>query len=86
PSFVHLAGEALPQWEDGGVTGQLIAGSAYGLKAAAPVFSPLFYADLQLAPGASAELPTGYPERALYVASGAIECAGQAFTGGQMVV
>ena len=86
PSFVHLAGEALPQWQDGGVTGQLIAGSAYGLTAAAPVFSPLFYADLQLAPGATAELPSGYPERALYVATGAVELAGQTFTSGQMVV
>ncbi|HEY6869513.1 MAG TPA: pirin family protein [Novosphingobium sp.] len=86
PSFVHLAGEALPRWQDGGVTGQLIAGSAYGLTAAAPVFSPLFYADLQLAPGTSAGLPADYPERALYVAAGTVEVAGQRFSSGQMVV
>lgn len=86
PAFLHLAGDALPQWNDRGVQGQLIAGSAYGLTAAAPVFSPLFYADLQLSPGASAALPADYAERALYVATGSIELDGQTFGSGQMVV
>ena len=33
PSFSHHAGDDLPQWNEGGVHGQLIAGSAYGLTA-----------------------------------------------------
>src|SRR3546814_6312986 len=42
PSFAHHQGADLPQWSDGGIDGQLIAGSAYGLTAATRVHSPLF--------------------------------------------
>ncbi len=86
PSFTHLEGGDLPQWEDGGVKGQLIAGSAYGLTAGAPTYSPLFYAHLDLASGASADVPADYSERAVYVATGAIEIDGRRFDAGQMVV
>jgi len=86
PSFVHLDGADLPEWTEGGVSGQLIAGSAYGLTAAAPVFSPQFYACLDLAPGAVAELPKGYSERAVYVARGEAELGGQRLAMGQMAV
>lgn len=86
PSFTHLAGKDLPEWEERGVTGQLIAGSAYGISAAAPVFSPMFYVALQLAPGSTAELPTGHGERALYIASGAIELGGSRHDAGRMLV
>jgi redox-sensitive bicupin YhaK (pirin superfamily) len=86
PSFTHLEGDDLPSWEEDGVTGQLIAGSAYGLTAAAPIYSPLFYAHLDLTPGATAELPDGYSERAVYVASGTVEVGDQRFSAGQMVV
>ncbi|MFC3174599.1 pirin family protein [Novosphingobium bradum] len=86
PSFTHLEGADLPGWDAGGVNGQLIAGSAYGLSGAAPVHSPLFYACLQLAPGARGELPWGYSERAVYVASGAITLDGRNFGAGQMLV
>jgi redox-sensitive bicupin YhaK (pirin superfamily) len=86
PSFTHLEGDDLPSWEEHGVKGQLIAGSAYGLTAAAPIYSPLFYAHLDLAPGSTAELPTDYAERAVYVATGGIEVDGECFGAGQMVV
>ncbi len=86
PAFVHLAGAALPSWEAQGVSGQLIAGSGYGLTAGAPVFSPLVYAALVLAPGATAELPRGYPERAVYVAAGTITLGGREWQAGQMLV
>src|SRR3546814_16140899 len=59
PSFAHHQGADLPQWSDGGIDGQLIAGSAYGLTAATRVHSPLFYAHLTMTSGASAEIPTG---------------------------
>ncbi len=86
PSFSHHAGGDLPQWSDAGVHGQLIAGSAYGLTAAAKTHSPLFYAHLDLEAGAVAEIPTDQPERALYVATGAVELDGRRFEAGQMVV
>jgi redox-sensitive bicupin YhaK (pirin superfamily) len=86
PSFSHHSGSDLPQWTEGGVTGHLIAGSAYGLTAGAQTHSPLFYAHLDLAPGASAEVPGGYSERAVYIASGALEVDGRRFEAGQMLV
>ncbi len=86
PSFSHHAGDDLPQWKDGGVHGQLIAGSAYGLTAGAATHSPQFYAHLDMAPGATAEVPADHPERALYIASGAVELDGVTYSGGKMLV
>lgn len=86
PSFTHHAGHDLPQWTDAGVTGQLIAGSAYGLTAGAQTHSPLFYAHLEMAPGATAEIPSGHSERALYIAAGAVEIDGARHEAGRMLV
>ncbi len=86
PSFSHHSGDDLPQWRDGGVHGQLIAGSAYGLTAGAATHSPQFYAHLEMAPGATAEIPSGYTERALYIATGAVELGGVAYRAGKMLV
>ncbi|ASK33247.1 hypothetical protein CEK62_20190 (plasmid) [Alcanivorax sp. N3-2A] len=86
PSFSHHSSADLPQWNDAGVSGQLIAGSAYGLTAGPQTHSPLFYAHLDLAPGATAEIPNGQPERALYIATGAVELDGRRFEAGRMLV
>ena len=85
PSFTHHAGDDLPQWTDAGVTGQLIAGSAYGLTAGAQTHSLLFNAYLEMAPGATAEIPAEYNERALYVATGALEMDGARHDTGRML-
>ena len=86
PAFSHHSGDDLPQWREAGVTGQLIAGSAYGLTAGAKTLSPLFYAHLDMAAGAAAEIPGGYKERALYIASGAVEVGGTRYESGRMLV
>ena len=86
PSFSHHTDDDLPQWRDGGVHGQLIAGSAYGLTAGAATHSPQFYANLDIEPGATAEIPSGYPERAAYVATGAVEFDGVTYGAGKMLV
>lgn len=86
PSFSHHAGDDLPQWDEAGVRGHLIAGSAYGLTAGAQTHSPLFYAHLDLTSGATAEIPSGHSERALYVATGEVEVDGQTFGAGRMLV
>lgn len=86
PAFTHHAGTDLPSWSDGGVRGHLIAGSAYGLTAGARTHSPLFYAHLEMEPGAVAEVPVQYAERALYIAAGAIEQHGERYEAGQMLV
>ncbi len=86
PSFDHLSGSDLPTWNDQGVSGHLIAGSAYGLTAKTPTLSPLFYAHLALTSGAVAEVPSGYSERALYIAEGALEVDGTTYEAGKMLV
>ncbi|MGO3128256.1 MAG: pirin family protein [Luteimonas sp.] len=86
PSFSHHAGADLPEWNDNGVYGQLIAGSAYGLKANTAIHSPQFYAHLDMAPGATAEIPSGHDERALYIATGTVELGGTTYGAGRMLV
>jgi redox-sensitive bicupin YhaK (pirin superfamily) len=86
PAFSHHEGAGLPSWSGGGVRGRLIAGSAWGLTAEVPVFSPLFYAHLDLAAGADFEAPAEYPERAVYVVAGTIEHEGRAYDAGKMLV
>lgn len=86
PSFSHYAGLELPQWDEAGVVGQLIAGSAYGLTAGAQTHSPLFYAHLNMKAGATAEIPSGHTERALYIVTGAVELDGERYESGRMLV
>lgn len=86
PAFSHHEGADLPTWNEGGVSGRLIAGSAWGLKAEVKTFSPLFYAHIELQPGASFAMPHDHPERALYVASGSVEHEGRRYETGQMLV
>lgn len=86
PAFSHHSGADLPHWQEQGVSGHLIAGSAYGLTAAARTHSPLFYVHLDLAPGAVAGIPGDQPERAVYVARGAIEVDGETYGAGKMMI
>ncbi len=86
PCFSHHSGSELPQWNEAGVTGQLIAGSAYGLTAGVKTHSALFYAHLDMLQGATAEIPGGYKERALYIATGALELDGMRYEAGRMLV
>lgn len=86
PSFSHHEDGDLPQWNEPGVTGHLIAGSVHGMTAGVQTLSPLFYAHLDMAPGATAEIPTGHPERALYVATGSVEVDGVRYEAGRMLV
>lgn len=76
----------MPRFEERGVTGTLIAGSAFGAQAGVSVQSPMFYTPWTLHAGALAALPAEYPERAAYVATGEVEIDGQVLGGGKMAV
>ncbi|MGH7033937.1 MAG: pirin family protein [Stellaceae bacterium] len=86
PSFTHVDAGDLPLLEGEGVTLRVILGEAYGAKAPVPVFSPMFYADAALAPGAKLALPGAQAERAVYIAEGAVEMAGSRFESGRLMV
>jgi redox-sensitive bicupin YhaK (pirin superfamily) len=86
PAFHHHGPDDLPTYEDGGVWGRLIAGSAFGATAKVHTHSPLFYMHWEMRPGAQAALPTGHTERAAFVARGTVEAEGRAFGDGELIV
>jgi len=86
PEFAHYGSSELPVFEDGGLSMRLIAGAAFGVKSPVKTHSPLFYVHWTLAPGALAQLPQNYSERAAYVVSGQVEVGGQIYNSGQMLV
>ena len=87
PAFAHHEGDDdLPVWREGGTLGRLIAGDAFGLRAGVRTHSSLFYAHLDMAAGAKAALPNEHRERAIYVAAGTVEVAGERHRTGTMLV
>lgn len=86
PGFAHHEGDELPSYRSDGLQARLIAGQAFGARAAVKTHSPLFYVHWQLEPGTRASLPAEYPERAAYVVRGEVEVLGQTYREGQMLV
>jgi redox-sensitive bicupin YhaK (pirin superfamily) len=86
PSFAHHPAGDLPTLEEGGLWAQLIAGEAFHAKAKVRTHSPMFYVHWCLAAGARAQLPAEYPERAAYIAAGAVEVEGQRHDAGRMLI
>jgi redox-sensitive bicupin YhaK (pirin superfamily) len=86
PVFAHHASHDLPIHEDRGLWLRLLAGEAFGLRAAVRIHSPLFYVHLRLPPAARITLPREYPERAAYLVSGAVSADGAPLAPGQMIV
>ncbi len=87
PAFAHHGPDDLPTYESpDGLWARLIAGSAFGATARVKTHSPLFYVHWKLAPGARAQLGADYPERAAYVAEGAVEVDGRRCDKGRMLI
>ncbi len=86
PSFTHHGPDDLPTYEFPGLWARLLAGEAFGAKAAVKTHSPMFYVHWRLGAGAKAQIPAEYSERAAFIAKGSVEIEGRAFTPGQLVV
>jgi redox-sensitive bicupin YhaK (pirin superfamily) len=86
PAFAHHGAGDLPTYEGHGLWARLIAGEAFGAKAAVKTHSPLFYVHWALRAGARAELPAEYPERAAYIVAGLVEVEGRGYEAGRMLV
>ncbi|HET9597900.1 MAG TPA: pirin family protein [Anaeromyxobacteraceae bacterium] len=86
PSFAHTPAEALPAVEGDGVRLRVIAGALHGARSPVPVLSETLYADAALAPGARLEIPAEHEERAVLVAEGAVEVAGERHGAGRLLV
>ena len=72
PTFEHYDASAVPVLEDGGVTTRVIAGSLFGTTSGVRTSSPLFYAEIRMAPGSTLRLSPEYDERAAFVVEGAV--------------
>lgn len=86
PAFAHHESADLPEQEDEGVWLRLLAGEAFGLRAAVKTHSPLFYAHVTLESGARIALPGDYAERAAFVVSGEVESFGEVIAPTRMAV
>jgi redox-sensitive bicupin YhaK (pirin superfamily) len=86
PSFQHYDAASLPSIEDGGVRARVIAGSAFGKTSPVGMLSEWLYAEVVLAPSASAPLDPDQEERAIYVAEGAVDIAGETFEAPRLLI
>ena len=86
PAFVHHDVGELPRIEGEGKRVRVIMGQAYGATSPAEFPQPCFYAEAILAPGAILPLDPEYDERAIYIASGEIDIAGDRFEAGRLLV
>jgi redox-sensitive bicupin YhaK (pirin superfamily) len=86
PGFTHYGSSDLPLVEEHGLRLRVLAGEAFGVKAAVKIHSPMFYVHAELQRAGRLALPDGYAERALFVVSGAVEADDQTFHAGQMLV
>jgi redox-sensitive bicupin YhaK (pirin superfamily) len=86
PSFLHVGAQDLPQLEGEGVRLRLIAGAMFGASSPVKTATDMIYADVALLPGARLPVPAEHEERAVYVAEGTVNVAGQRFEAGRLVL
>ncbi|MEL6300397.1 MAG: pirin family protein [Pseudomonadota bacterium] len=86
PRFDHYPMDVLPTTEIDGIAIRIIAGRAFGLEAPVPFSHPIAYADCEAQQEATLEVPSGFSERALYVAEGSVKIGSEVFEAGQMIL
>jgi redox-sensitive bicupin YhaK (pirin superfamily) len=86
PSFQHFDAASLPVVTDGGMRARVIAGAAFGVKAPVGMLSDWFYVEVALTAGTSAPLDPDHEDRAVYVADGTVEIAGERFNGPSLLI
>lgn len=86
PGFWHYDSSQLPVFSEGGLTGRIIAGRLAGVESPVKTDSPQFYVHWQLQAGTRVSLPAEYSERAVYVANGEVDVAGQRVDVGNMAL
>jgi redox-sensitive bicupin YhaK (pirin superfamily) len=86
PAFVHHGAGELPGIDGEGKRARVVIGSAYGAASPVAFPHPAFYVDAALEPGSVLPLDPDYEERAVYVAAGGIDIAGDRFDQGRLLV
>ena len=86
PAFAHHGADELPRVTGEGKRVRLVMGESYGVRSPVEFPHPALFAEAVLAPGAVLPLDPLYDERAVYVASGEIDVAGDSFGEGRLLV
>ncbi len=86
PQFAHHSADELPGIDGEGKRARVVIGAAYGAHSPVAFPHPAFYIDAALEPGATLPLDPDYEERAVYVAAGEIEIAGDRFSEGRLLI
>jgi redox-sensitive bicupin YhaK (pirin superfamily) len=86
PTFQHFDASVLPQISDNGMTARVIAGSMFGKTSPVGMLSDWFYGEVLLNAGTSAPLDADHEERAIYVAEGEVEIAGDRFEAPRLLI
>ena len=86
PAFAHHGTDELPRIAGEGKRVRLVMGAAYGARSPVEFPHESLFAEVVLAPGAVLPLDPDYDERAVYIASGEIDIAGDTFTQGRLLV
>lgn len=86
PCFDHYPEEGLPEYRTEGVTARLIMGEGFGERSPVKTYSPTHYATVELAQGASLELPSEPNELAVYVVAGDAQLGGTPLSTGTLGV
>jgi len=77
PSFAHHPKATLPVRANAGVEMTVVAGHAFGLRSPVQVLSETLYVSIDLAAGATLQIPSEHAERALYPVSGELQLDGE---------
>lgn len=86
PDFTHYPAGDLPQVHRDGAALRVLIGEAFGERSPVATLSALVYVDVSLSAGAVLPVETDYPERAVYVVSGGVECAGERLGEAELLV
>jgi redox-sensitive bicupin YhaK (pirin superfamily) len=86
PAFAHHGTDELPHITGDGKRVRLVMGQAYGARSPLDFPHDGLFAEAVLASGSVLPLDPDYDERAVYVASGEIDIAGETFGEGRLLV
>ncbi|MDR7212382.1 pirin family protein [Flavobacterium piscis] len=74
PNFAHVETDAIPNWEENGVSYKLIAGEAFGKKSPVPVYSPLYFIEIKSTKAQKINIGKDlFGESGLYILEGSIK-------------
>ena len=86
PTFQHFDTASLPIVADGGLWARVIAGSAFGATSPVGRLSDWLYAEVVLDAGTAVPLDVETEERAIYLAEGEVDIAGDVFAAPSLLI